>query len=146
MLSMTKKSGYGLIALCYLAGLEKGERASARTIAETYGIPVSLLMNVLKQLCTEGFVRSIRGAHGGYAITKEPRDMPLIDVMEALEGPVTLAACITNGSSKPSNDACTLLPDCPIAEPIYRVHQKIRGVLCELTLEDIITEPKEDAS
>jgi Rrf2 family protein len=146
MLSMTKKSGYGLIALCYLAGLEKGERASARTIAETFGIPVSLLMNVLKQLCAEGFVRSIRGAHGGYAITKEPQDMPLIDVMEALEGPVTLAACITNGSSEPQNDACTLLPNCPIAEPIYRVHQKIRGVLCELTLEDIITEPKEDVS
>jgi Rrf2 family protein len=146
MLSMTKKSGYGLIALCYLAGLETGERASARTIAETFGIPVSLLMNVLKQLCTEGFVRSIRGAHGGYAITKEPRDMPLIDVMEALEGPITLAACITNGSSEPSNDACTLLPNCPIAEPIYRVHQKIRGVLRELTLEDIITEPKKDAS
>jgi Rrf2 family protein len=146
MLSMTKKSGYGLIAMYYLAGLEKGERASARTIAETFGIPVSLLMNVLKQLCTEGFVRSVRGAHGGYAIMKEPREMPLIDVMEALEGPITLAACITKGSSKPSKDTCTLLPNCPIAEPIYRVHQKIRDVLCELTLEDIITKPKEDAS
>ena len=143
---MTKKSGYGLIALCYLAGLESGERASARTIAEAYGIPVSLLMNVLKQLCTEGFVQSIRGAHGGYSITREPREMPLIDVMEAWEGPVTLAACITDGSSKPSKGTCSLLPNCPIAEPIYRVHEKIRRVLSDMTLEDIITESKEDAS
>ena len=146
MLSMTKKSGYGLIAMCYLAGLKKGERASARTIAETFGIPVSLLMNVLKQLCAEGFVQSTRGAHGGYSITREPREMPLIDVMEALEGPVTLAACITNGSSKPSNETCSLLSKCPIAEPVYRVHQKIRGVLSDMTLEDIITESKEDVS
>lgn len=146
MLSMTKKSGYGLIALCYLADLEKGKRASARTIAEAYGIPVSLLMNVLKQLCAEGFVQSTRGAHGGYAITREPREMPLIDVMEALEGPVTLAACITNDSPEPANDACDLLPNCPIAAPIYRVHQKIRNVLIDMTLEDILTTPKEEAS
>lgn len=146
MLSMTKKSGYGLIALCYLAELDKGTRASARTIAETYDIPVSLLMNVLKQLCAEGFVQSTRGAHGGYSITKSPQEMPLIDVMEALEGPVTLAACITTHSSEPSNKACTLLSKCPIAAPVYRVHEKIRGVLADMTLKDILTTPKEDAS
>ncbi|KKK99134.1 hypothetical protein LCGC14_2635800, partial [marine sediment metagenome] len=94
MLNMTKKTGYGLIAMTHLASLGDGELACARKISEQFGLPTSLMMNVLKQLSAAGFVESVRGARGGYRLAKHPEDISLADLVEALEGPVRLAECV----------------------------------------------------
>ena len=64
MLALTKKTGYGLIAMGHLAALARGEVASASAIARQFGVPQALLMNVLKELASAGFVQSVRGAGG----------------------------------------------------------------------------------
>ena len=138
MLSMTKKSGYGLIAMCHLAELGSTRRASAREIANAHGVPVSLLMNVMKQLCSAGYVGSVRGSRGGYFLAVQPEEVDLIGVMEALEGPVKLAECVSGAHDDSSGDTCSLLPKCPIAGPMHRVHRRIRDMLKELTLQDIL--------
>ncbi len=137
MLSMTKKTGYGLIALTHLAKLPEGSLASAREIAEHYGIPQSLLMNILKELASAGYVNSVRGAHGGYSILKSPQEMNFVELMEILEGPMKFAECITGSlhDSKP----CHSMTSCPIADPIHRIHRKIRDYLSSLTLADIMS-------
>ena len=84
MLNMTKKTGYGLIAMTHLASLSGGELACARKIAEQFNLPTSLMMNVLKQLSAAGFVESVRGARGGYRLAKRPEDISLADLVEAL--------------------------------------------------------------
>ena len=66
MISLTKKTGYGLIALAHLATLPDEKVCSAREIAGRYDMPLSLLMNVLKELASAGYVDSVRGSHGGY--------------------------------------------------------------------------------
>ena len=134
-----KKTGYGLIALTHLAKLSKGKVASAREIAQTYNIPQSLLMNVLKELAAAGFVESIRGAKGGYKLLQEPRDIDFVSLMETLEGPMKLAECVT--SEVLGISTCKLMDNCPIFDPVHRVHRKMRDFLSHVTLEDIINPP-----
>ena len=96
MLSLTKKTDYAVIAMCHLA-LAPQRVASAREIARSFGMPLSLLMNILKRLCVAGLVRSVRGAQGGYALARPAGQITLADLVVALEGPVRLANCV-NGS------------------------------------------------
>src|ERR1035437_1275386 len=86
MLSLTKKTGYGLIAMTHLAQLEAHEVASAREIADLFGVPASLLMNVLKELAAAGYVESVRGAKGGYRLARRPEEINLADLVSAMEG------------------------------------------------------------
>ncbi len=143
MLAMTKKTGYGLIAMTHLAGLDPTCLASAREIAEEYNIPLALLMNILKELAAGGYVRSVRGAHGGYQIARKPEDVNFVELMETLEGPMKLAECIM-GNGNDSDTKCKLMGKCPIADPVHRVHRKIRDFLSDLTLADVLHPTKEN--
>lgn len=145
MLAMTKKTGYGLIAMTHLAGLGSGRLASAREISEEYNIPLSLLMNILKELAAGGYVQSVRGAHGGYRIARQPENVNFVELMEALEGPMKLAECILGEVDDGTHSKCRLMPTCPIADPVHRVHRKIRDFLSDLTLADVLQKTEEES-
>ncbi len=136
MLSMTRKSGYALIAMTHLAKLPEGELASARGIAEEYKIPQALLMNVMKELSSAGFLESVRGARGGYELARPAEDISILELLEAIEGPVRLANCMTEEG--PNLDQCELLCSCPIATPIHRLHEMMRRYLDRLTLQHLV--------
>ena len=137
MLALTKKVGYGLIAMTHLARAPEGELYSARKIAEMFGVPTSLLMNILKELATEGLVRSVRGAKGGYCLARDPSEISLADVITALEGPIKLAECVTGELSADSHNLCSIMASCPVADPVHRVHRKIYDYMNQLTLAEI---------
>ncbi len=138
MLSLTKKTGYGLIAMTHLHGLPEGEVASAREIAESFDVPTSLLMNVLKELASAGFVESVRGAHGGYRLARAAEDVSLADLIETLEGPIRLAECVAGPSGhKGDREVCGIVDKCPVAGPLHRVHRKLSDFLKQVSLADI---------
>ena len=137
MLSLNKKTGYGLIAMTHLARLNDGQVASAREIAEKFGVPMSLLMNVLKELSAANFVESVRGAHGGYRLARDPEGISLADLVEVLEGPIRLAACVT-GELEPGEKAvCRMMESCPIADPVHRVQRRLHDFLCQVSLAEL---------
>jgi Rrf2 family protein len=149
MLSLTKKTEYGLIAACHLA--RHAERAvSARDIAERYGVPLPLLMNVLKILQRKGYVRSTRGARGGYALASPPQQITLMALAEALEGPVRLVACVPGVPSapavggEPSELGCELQDCCAIRGPILRLHERLQRFLAGVTVADIACDGRFD--
>ncbi len=146
MLSMTKKTGYGLIAMMHLARLDKNALASAREISEQYHMPTALLMNVLKELAAAGYVRSVRGARGGYCLSKATDDVDFLGLMEVLEGPMKFAKCVTGTVDDGNPEAtCELMPNCPISDPVHRVHRKIRDYLSRVTLSDILSDSVDNA-
>ncbi len=145
MLNLTKKTGYGLIAMTHLASLSDGELACARKIAEQFNLPTSLMMNVLKQLSAAGFVESVRGARGGYRLAKRPEDISLADLVEALEGPVRLAECLA-GLLDNEHEICQLMDRCPIADPVHRVQRKLSEFLRDLTLDELTERPAAKAA
>lgn len=136
MLSMTRKSGYALIALTHLAKLPRGTLASARGIAQEYRIPQALLMNVLKELSGAGYLESVRGARGGYRLSRRAEEMALLPILESLEGPVRLADCMSGDGE--DLEGCDLLCNCPIANPIHHLQKRMRTFLRRLTLQDLL--------
>jgi Rrf2 family protein len=138
VLSLTRKSDYALVALTYL-GRRRQEGAkpvSARQIAETFGLPLSLLMNILKELGQAKIVSSTRGVNGGYELTADPGRVSLLEVVTAIEGPTRFAPC-TDGLPI-VGQGCRLAEGCPIRDPIRRLHNRINGFLEETTLLDLL--------
>ena len=138
MLSLTKKTGYGLVAMTHLAHLADDQVASAREIAELFNVPVSLLMNVLKQLAAAGYVESVRGARGGYRLARRPEHVDLAGVVTALEGPIRLAECVTGLAGGDAECTCEVMARCPIVDPIHRVQRRLTEFLKKVTLAEIV--------
>ncbi len=138
MLSLTRKIDYALVALAFL-GQRHGENqaaASARQIAEQFGLPLPMLMNLLKDLTRAGIVNSTRGAQGGYALAQEADRITLLEVIQAVEGPIRLVQC----ADRPvyEDKGCPISEVCPIRNPIRRLHDRITGFFSDVTLADLI--------
>jgi len=138
MLALTKKTGYALVAMTHLAKLGGGQLASAREIAERFGTPAALLMNVLKELAAAGYVESVRGARGGYRLARRPEDISLANLIGELEGPIRLAECVANELDDDQECSCKLMAICPISDPVHRVNRRLSDFLNRMTLAEII--------
>jgi Rrf2 family protein len=142
MLAITRKTDYAFIALMHLAQDPDG-CVSAREIAERYGVPLPLLMNILKQLTHEGLANSSRGPRGGYSLAMPAGEITLYDVVRAVEGPIQLVQCmeLREGETAEENSHdCNLAGCCPVRSPIQRIHDRLVAFLEEITLEDLAKE------
>ena len=142
MLAITRKTDYAFIALTHLAQEPDG-CTSAREIAERYGIPLPLLMNILKLLTHEGLANSSRGPRGGYSLAMAAGEITLYDVVRAVEGPIHLVQCTESreGESADENKLdCDLVGCCPVRSPIQRIHERLVAFLEETTLADLAQE------
>lgn len=142
MLTLTRKTEYGLIALTHMAIGPEG-LSSAREIAGRYEVPLALLMNVLKQLAQGEIIRSVRGPQGGYSLALPPDKITLLSVFRAIEGPVHLTYCSglqdldcnQNGDKK---KRCQIMGNCPVGASIREVDGRLTEFLESITLADII--------
>lgn len=139
MLALTKKTEYALIALTRLSQTE-GHWISAREIAAQYGIPLPLLMNILKTLTQRGLVRSVRGARGGYVLAATPVEITLEKIILAVEGPVCLTQCIAERDGAPRG-SCEVRPACPVKAPVHSINAKLREMLGRVTLAQLAENP-----
>src|SRR6478752_9006028 len=96
MLRLSKKADYALMAMKHLA--LRGDRgsSSAREIAEQYDIPIELLAKVLQRLVRRGLLESHQGTRGGYQLARPALQITVADVIQAIDGPVTVTACSTD--------------------------------------------------
>ena len=138
MLGLTKKTGYGLVAITHLATLGAGERASAREISEQYEIPMALMMNVLKRLSAAGYVTSIRGARGGYHLARPLAEITLGDLACELEGPIRRSDCISHVTGDQVACSYEAKTRCPVFDPVHRVQRLMRDFLGQVTLAEIV--------
>jgi Rrf2 family protein len=132
MTLLSRKVDYAILILSWLA--RRTEGGSAREIAEAFALSRPFVANILKELCQKGFVTSHRGVKGGYVLLREPRDVTLAELMDALEEPFRLAECNHLASD---HDTCSLMHFCPVRGPIAEVHQRIREVLRRVTLAEL---------
>jgi Rrf2 family protein len=91
MLTIPKMTDYAVVLLGRL-GQEPERRASAHVLAETSGLPGPTVAKIMNRLAGEQVVKSIRGARGGYELLSAPSEIPVIRVVEAMNGPVCLTA------------------------------------------------------
>jgi Rrf2 family protein len=90
---LTRASSYALHAVVYLAAQNNGHKAIAsHEIAQARGIPERFLLKVLKPLVGANVLTSTKGPNGGYKLVRRLRDISVLDVVEAVDGPITGAA------------------------------------------------------
>lgn len=127
---LTAKSEYGLLALIDLACEGESGPVSAREIAERQGIPTKFLEQLFVALRRAGIVTARRGAKGGFVLGKEPAEITVLDIVEALEGPLAPTVC-------EGDLACKKSPMCAAATVWGRATQALRDVLGSTTLAQL---------
>jgi FeS assembly SUF system regulator len=140
MLRLTKKADYSLIALKHFAARQKKtqEAASAKEVADTCGIPLPVLSKLLQKLGKSGFLRSEYGTNGGYRLAREPREISVLEVIRAIDGPIVLANCFTEHVSCGHSGKCT------VRRPLRRIHEGILRLLQGVSIEDMLEESEDE--
>jgi Rrf2 family protein len=111
-MQITRQADYAIRAMLYLSSLKDKDRAATSQIAETKRIPSSFLAKIISQLSIAGLITTSRGARGGVKLARNASEISILDIVEAIDGPVTLNDCTLN------IDACGFGPECPI-RPIW---------------------------
>ena len=135
MLKLSKKSEYALMAARYMALKNNGNFVSAKEIAEDHNISYELVSKVLQNLVKGNLVQSSQGAKGGYSLKKSAFEIPLIDLIRAVEPNYQITNCFGNDSSAMN---CEHLDCCKIRDPLAEVQKKIDKVFLETKLSHIL--------
>ena len=135
MLRLSKKADYALMAMKHLATRPDTASASAREIAEQYDIPIELMAKVLQRLVRRGLLASHQGTRGGYQLARVPSQISVADVIQAIEGPVTVTACSTDDGQ------CEQFQKCNVRDPLWRVRERILAALGECTVAELAADP-----
>jgi Rrf2 family protein len=109
---ITRQADYAVRAILYLARLKPGSRAPTARIAHEQKIPTTFLAKIVSQLSVAGIVHATRGARGGVALARPSEEITLLEIIEAIDGPVALNECTINP------DVCPMSDDCPI-RPVW---------------------------
>lgn len=131
MLRMSKLADYGSVILTTM--VREPERIqSAVEIAAAIHVPVPTVSKVLKILTREGLVLSLRGAKGGYQLSRPPSQISMAEVIQAMDGPIGMTECsITPG-------LCTQETDCAVRANWQRINLIVLQSLEKVTLDQMI--------
>lgn len=107
-MQITRQADYAVRAVLYLAQLEDGVRVSTSLIASEQHIPITFLAKIISQLSAAGVVRTTRGSRGGVTLAKPMSQVSLLEVVEAIDGPMTLNDCTSDASRCVMGASCTV--------------------------------------
>ena len=139
MLRLSKKADYALMAMKHLAIRPDAGSASAREIAEQYDIPVELMAKVLQSLARRGLVTSLQGTRGGYRLARPTAQITVAEIIQAIDGPLTVTACSTEAEN------CDQYAKCNVRDPLWRIRERIISALTTCTLQEIASDTPAEA-
>ncbi|MCC6300431.1 MAG: Rrf2 family transcriptional regulator [Anaerolineales bacterium] len=109
-MQITRQADYATRAILHLARAKTGERISTSQVAKEQKIPPSFLAKIISQLAVAGLLHTSRGAHGGITLAREPSQITLLEVIEAIDGPIQLNMCVEQNGACPFEEGCPLQP------------------------------------
>jgi Rrf2 family protein len=109
-MQITRQADYALRAMLYLARLDADSRAATSQIAEEQLIPPSFLAKIISQLSIAGLIHTSRGARGGVTLARPPEEVTLLEVIEAIDGPIALNQCTLSKNGCPFQENCPIHP------------------------------------
>jgi Rrf2 family protein len=131
-LQVSRKVDYALRAVIHLANEETIERAcTVSEIAERERIPRQFLEKIVQQLIQRGLVRSRRGPHGGYVLGRSAEQVTFRDVIEAVEGPISLNVCVGEHAD------CFLLGACGMNRIWREGQRRVMDLFETTTIADV---------
>ncbi len=125
-----KKTEYGMMMVSLLAKEGKGGLVSVRSMQEN-GLPRSFLVKIARDLIKANLVIAKEGRGGGYTLAKDPNQVTLKEVVEAVDGQVATAECLVHGAKK-----CPLIEHCPHRAMMQKITDEISDILVKYKLAD----------
>jgi FeS assembly SUF system regulator len=131
VLTLSRLSDYAIVVVSRLAARGGGGQASARALAEETHIPLPTVIKVLKLLAAQGALASIQGRKGGYRLARPPTAISVIEIIEAVEGPIALTECNREAS------ACRIEPTCGVHRHWLMINTAIRDALTHISVAEL---------
>jgi len=128
---ISRLTDYGIIVMAHLAECEDDESHNARELAEDTQLPVPVVSKILKSLTRAGLLVSQRGSKGGYSLARTPAEIPVVEMITALEGPVGITECTIHPG------ACAQESSCQVRGPWQRINGAVHAALAKITLADL---------
>ncbi|MEZ5846834.1 MAG: SUF system Fe-S cluster assembly regulator [Geminicoccaceae bacterium] len=137
MIRLSKIADYGIVMMTHLARErraqgEDGSQSSAHEIAAATAIPPAMASKILKLLCKAELLRSQRGARGGYELARDAGAIDVAEIIQALDGPIAITACVEDGDGD-----CCIEALCPARTNWQKINGAIRDALADISLEDM---------
>ena len=134
MLRLNRMTDYAIIVLGALAH-RHGDVVATAHLAELTGLAQPTVAKVSKILSAADLVETQRGVRGGYRLIKASADISLVDIVEAMEGPIAVTDCVDEAQATSSIGNCYSM-----GSPSNHVNLAIRNALNDVSLEDL-TDP-----
>lgn len=126
----SKSCEYGLQAVLYLARQPKGSPAHLREIADGLNIPYHFLNKVLQTLTRANIVVSQKGANGGFALARSPKQIHLVEIVLAVDGPTSLDGCVLGFPACGDDNPC----------PVHDQWKRAKGVILDMLQKKTLAE------
>ena len=139
-MKLSTKGRYGVLALYDLALNYGSGPISLKGIAERQGISENYLEQLMVPLRKAGFVNSVRGAQGGYTLSREPKEISIGEIIVAMEGPIAFADCMLLQDGEPF--VCKKADGCGRKNVWAKIGARINDVLNSITLEELCSKPQ----
>ena len=133
---ISTKGRYGLRALIDIAACAQDGRVTLKSVAARQGLSENYLEQIIATLKKAGFVKSVRGAGGGYSLNCDPADISVANVLRALEGPLYPVECLSDDDKT----ACGSV-DCDscVTRPLWeKIYASLNHILESVSLEDLL--------
>ena len=132
MLRLNRMTDYAMIMLAALAS-RPGELVASAALAQQTQLNQTTIAKIAKELVRANIIIAERGVNGGYQLARTPQEITAADVIEALEGPIALTACVTGVA-----DPCSTRHGCFMSGNWDEVNNAIRSALRNVTLSQLI--------
>ena len=123
---------YAMRMLVNLALRKESMPVTAAVLVERQNIPVDFAYKILQKLCRANILKSIKGVNGGFLLVKEPQEIRLLDVVEAVQGRIVIRPCLLDDSN------CVSAKPCPVSFKLNRLQETLDNEMRGITLSDII--------
>lgn len=127
---LSNLADYAVITMCQAALHCGNGRVSAAELASETGLPVPTVQKLVSRLTAAGLLRTVRGAHGGLQLGRPAAAITVADIVEAIEGPITLTSCVDH-SPCDFEAGCSMKPHWPV------INEALRGALAGITLAQL---------
>ena len=132
---LTRAGDYALRVMFILAKLKPGQVSSKSELAKSQEVPSSFLSKILQQLAAKGLILSHRGVRGGFSLSRKPEDISLLEIIEAVEGPLQMNSCVI-----PEKKNCQRMENCPGANVWRKVQAEMVRLFSGISLHSMVEE------
>jgi Rrf2 family protein len=134
-MEITRQADYAIRAVLFLAENEKNGRTSTTIIAESKHIPPSFLAKIISQLAVAGLVSTARGARGGVTLARPSNEISLLEVIEAIDGPMSINECALDLS------VCEFGKECLVGPVWCKLQEDLVTRLRQVNFGQLVKEP-----